>query len=204
MIQLDPTEIFGSAIWDAFKRGFSFFGCLLLGSALALLGALGAETLLGFTPLSGSYFLPPIDAHLLLSVPFFVMTSIAGLIAIPNAFAAVFYYIRSEEPAAKQFLIFAAIQQFSLTIAFNEWAFESNFLLDSLLSSALLWLFFLALLAFLFFSKVFLKNKIRCNHEEHLMTVAAENAVWRHKLENTEFIPPPPSGPQSPKARPLK
>lgn len=203
MIQLDPTDIFGSAVWEAIKKGLCFSSCLLLGSLLAFFGAFGAETILSFTPLNGGSFLPPMSSHLLFTMPFYVMTSIAALIALPNAFLAVIYYIRTEEPTAKRFLIFTAIQQFALTISFNEWAFESSYFFDSILSSILLWFFHLCLFGLLLFSKTLFKNKTRSLHEEHLMAVSAENSAWRQKLEDAEFIPPPPSGTKSPKARPL-
>ncbi|MGJ8724978.1 MAG: hypothetical protein ACSHYB_10515 [Roseibacillus sp.] len=204
MIPIDPEEVFGLAIWEALQRAFGFIGCIILGSLFAFISALSAQFLLSFTPLSGSYFLPSLSGSSLLMVPLWVMTSAFAFIALPNAFVAVFYYMRCEAPTAKRFFIFAAIQQICLTGAFNEWAFDSSYLLHSILCSALLWFFSLSFLALLFFASVFWKNRQRCNHEEHLMSVAVENTIWRQKLENAEIIPPPPSGPKSPKARPLR
>lgn len=203
MIHLDPSDIFGSAVWEAIKKGLSFSGCLLLGSLLAFFGAYAAQTLLAPTPLHGCSFLPPMSSHIILTIPFFVMTSIAAIIAVPNAFIAVIHYMRTEEPTAKHFLIFTAVQQFALTVSFNEWAFDSSYFLHSLVSSLLLWFFHLSLFGLLLFSKTFFKNKERTRHEEHLMNVSAENSAWRQKLENQEVIPPPPAGTKPPKARPL-
>lgn len=204
MIPLDPEEILGSAIWEAVKRAFGFLGCLILGSLFALFSAIGAETLLSFTPLAGSSFLPSLSSYSLLMMPLWVMTSIFAILAVPNAFVAAFYFIRSEEPSPNRFILFTGIQQFCLTGSFNEWAFDSNFLLESIVSSVLLWSFSLGFFALIFFIKSFWRNKQRCDHEEHLMVVAAENEIWKKSLEDAEFIPPPPSGPEAPKARPLR
>ena len=201
MIPLDPEEIFGLAIWDAIKRAFGSLGCLFLGSFFAFLSALGAQTFLKFTPIHGASFFPSFGYSGVIFFPFWVITSVTILIAAPNALIAIFYYIRIEEPTAKRFITFAGIQQFCLTASFNEWGFESSYLGQSILSSLLLWFFSLSFFALIFLAKGIWTNKKRCNHEEHLMGVAAENAVWRKKLEDTEFIPPPPSGPKSPKAR---
>lgn len=203
MIPLDPEEIFGTAVWEAANRAFAFLGCLLLGSLFALFSALGAQTILSLTPLAGSYFLPFFSAYGLLMFPLYVMTSVFAFLAVPNAFVALFYYIRCEEPSPSRFIFFAGIQQFCLTGAFNEWAFESAFMGESIASSAVLWFFSLSFFALLFFAKAFWKNKQRCGHEEHLMGVAAENEVWKKSLEDAEFIPPPPSGPEAPKPGPL-
>ena len=203
MIPLDPEEIFGSAIWEAVLRGLACSGSLLLGSAFAISSAIGAQTILSFTPLAGASFLPSFSGFGVLYLPLMVMTSIFALVALPNAFVAVLYYMRSEEPTPSRFVLFAGIQQICLTGAFNEWAFEPSYPFQSLLSSLPLWFFSLAFFALLFFAKSFWKNKQRCGHEEHLMVVAAENDAWKKSLEDLEVIPPPPSGPEAPKARPL-
>jgi hypothetical protein len=203
MIPLDPEEVFGLALWEALKRAFGFLGCLLLGSFLAFCSAFAAQTIISFTPLAGGYFLPAFSAYGLLMLPLWVMTSVFAIAAIPNAFVAIFYYIRCEEPAANRFLVFTIIQQICLTGAFNEWAYEPGFAAESIASSVILWFFSIGFIALLFFAKIFWKNKERCGHEEHLMSVAAENEAWKRSLEEKEFIPPPPSGPKAPKARPL-
>lgn len=205
MIPLDPEEIVGQAIWDAMRRAIAAFSCLFLGSFFAFLSALGADFFLNVTPLRGfsllSSFAPSLGSSAVVFFPFWVTTSVMVLVAAPNAFLAILYYIRTEEPTAKRFVIFAGIQQFCLTGTFCEWAFDSSFLTASIVSSLVLWFFSLCFFCLILFAKRFWKNKERCNHEEHLMSVAAENAAWRKKMEEAEFIPPPPSGPEPPKAR---
>ena len=203
MIPLDPEEIFGLAAWEALKRALGATGSLLIGSFFAVLSAFAADFILNFTPLAGSPFLPSFSAYTLIAAPFWVVASITVIIAIPNAFVAAFYYSRCEEPTARRFLIFTGIQQFCLTGAFSEWAFDSAFPGQSILSASLLWLFSIACFTGLIFGIRFWQNKTRCHHEEHLMTIAAENVVWRKKLEDAEFIPPPPEGVESPKPKPL-
>ena len=201
MIPIDPVDVLGHGIWEAVKRAFAFLGSLILGSIFAILSAFAAYFLLSLTPLHSSV-VPSLGISGFGVLPF--LTSIFALVALPNAFIAGFYYIRSEDISPKRFFLFASIQQICLTGAFNQWAFDSNDLLVSILGSLLLWFFSLSLLALLFFANFFLKNKERCGHEEHLMAVSVENEIWRQKVANAEIIPPPPSGPNSPKARPLR
>ena len=159
MLAIDPEEVFGLALWESLQRAFGFTGFLLLGSTFAVLSALAAQFLLGFTPLAGSHFLPSFSGAGIFALPFWVMTSVFVFIAVPNALIAAFYYFRCEEPSARRFFIHAAIQQFCLTGAFSEWGFETNFLLESILSSALLWFFSLSFLGLLLFRQLFLEKQ---------------------------------------------
>lgn len=204
MIPIDPEEIFGQAAGEAVKRAMGFLVSLTLGSLLAFCSAFGAQTIIALTPLAGGAFLPVFSTSSLFTMPLWVMSSIFAILAVPNAFVALFYYIRTEEPTASRFLLFTIIQHICLTGSFNEWAYEPSHRVESIASAALLWFFASGFVALLFFAKSFWKNKERSGHEVHLMSVAAENEAWKRQLAEKEFIPPPPSGPKPPKARPLK
>ena len=205
MVQLDPEEIFGSAIVEAAQRALAIFACLYLGSFLALLGALGFET--AATLISSRFTALPdyqLDGSLVL-LPFMSFASAFVFLTIPNILCTAVYFFRSEEPTRQRFILFTTIQQISIAGAFAEYSLSySPSILDvvivvvgGLIFQATAWGLF-------YFALTFIKNKQRCSHEEHLMTVAAENAVWRQKLEDAEIVPPPPSGPEAPKARPLR
>ncbi|GHC64012.1 hypothetical protein [Roseibacillus persicicus] len=205
MIQLDPEEIFGSAIGEAVRRGLTLFLCLYLGSALALAGSLAFGTLVSvFT--SGFTSFPSYDfGASLFILPFWSFASIFGFLTLANGIVAATYYFRTEETTRKRFVQFTTIQQVSLAGAFAEYAlsYSPSFLEvlgivgGGLVFQGFAWGLF-------YFALSFIKNKQRISHEEHLMAVAAENAVWRQKVESMEHIPAPPSGPEAPKPRPLR
>ena len=204
-MQLDPEEIFGSAIWEALRRGLAILACLYIGSLLAFVGWLGIETIASLFA-SGFTSLPSYDfGSTLILLPFWSFGTAFAFLAIPNILAIAIYYFRTEEPTRRRFIIFTTIQQISIAgalIGYQLSAQSSVLLTIVVLAGAL---YFQVITWGLFIFTVFLvKGRIRHLHEEHLISVAADNALWRQKLEDAEFIPPPPSGPASPKARPLR
>lgn len=205
MIQLDPEEIFGGAIWEAIRRVLAIFACLYLGSIMALVGAMGYETVTSVVS-SGFSSYPDYDfgAELFL-LPFWSFGSAFAFLAIPTILIIAVYYFKTEDPTRKRFIQFTTMQQVVLAGAFGEYALEYSPSFLKIMTVVVGGLFFQAIAwALFYFALTFVKNKERIGHEEHLMAVAAENAVWRNKVESMEHIPAPPSGPQPPKARALK
>lgn len=207
MIPLDPEEIFGSACWEAIRKVLTMLACLYIGSLCGLVGLLAAETVSTwfdsfFTEMPAYEF----GAELFL-LPFWTLGSAAAFLALPNILCASVYYFTTEIPSRKRFIQFATIHQIAFVLALLEWySFPSIFgsgavevivsLLGGLFFQVMAWGAF-------YYCSLLVRSRQGRNHEEHLMTVAAENAVWRRRLEEAEFIPAPPSGPEPPRARPL-
>ncbi len=201
-MQLDPEEIFGSAFLEAFKRAFIILACLFTGNTLAVLGALCVEVFFSCFPFWHTDFLPRFNLIEWTLMPFWVFSTPFMLLAAPNYFAIIFYYVQSEEPTRKRFILFTALNQFSMTATLHLWSFQ-DWGLETILSSISLWFCSAALFALFLYVLKFIHIKRRIGHEEHLMAVAAENEEWRRSLEDAIHVPPPPKGPESPKARPL-
>ena len=206
MIELDPEEIFAGGFGDVLRRLLSTLACLYIGSFCAFIATLVAEAVDQI--LTGSFdfafFFSGWESTLWL-LPFWSFGSFFVFLSFPNIFFTSTYFFRCEEPSYRNFMIFATVQQIALAGTLGLHYFSNL--------GSNIWLYLLGALIFIFcqigawlgffFTTVFFRNRARISHEEHLMGVAAENAAWRQKLEDAEFIPPPPSGPAAPKAREL-
>ncbi|MEM9080206.1 MAG: hypothetical protein AAGC74_05875 [Verrucomicrobiota bacterium] len=195
MIPLDPEEIAASGCWETISRVFLAFCFLALAPLFAATSALATSAISSLLPVS-FYFggTPPFLETLTLIL---VALAIAGVFG--GGILSLILFARDGVPERKRLIALATMQHLSFTILMLGSVTYSG----EIIETAVFLIFQIGFLGLIIYTTIFLQNFLRVRHEQHLMTVAAENAVRRHQLNKKIHIPPPPAGTKPPQPRPL-